>query len=302
MAHKFSTTPMEVYKFLNQKKGRVPDTWDPTSYKFVDVLTDLVKKAKHFELPPRQIGFTEEEDKPGGWLANMSAECNKGIRLPYPVTSISREILDSDRLFFALFWDREAFLSTSLYKDYTDGFFVQVSFNTPKPAENPWVICPCIGFIKFADLMVGKVEEMQGTPIQLIWEDKKARALRGDTYRTATMMVVRDLIELSTSLNLKNTVEVVKGFTGVKAKIGAAKKLPKSFYEIHRVTIDPTTVLVTNKEHQGGTHASPRWHERRGYWRTMKKSGKRVWVRACEVGKKSNGMVYKDYEVVKTGE
>ena len=47
---------------------------------------------------------------------------------------------------------------------------------------------------------------------------------------------------------------------------------------------------------QGGTHASPRWHERRGHWRTMK-SGKKVWVKNCEVGDKTLGAVFHDYKI-----
>jgi hypothetical protein len=46
---------------------------------------------------------------------------------------------------------------------------------------------------------------------------------------------------------------------------------------------------------QGGTHASPRVHLRRGHVRKME-SGRRVWVQACVVGSK-HGMVLKDYKI-----
>ena len=66
-------------------------------------------------------------------------------------------------------------------------------------------------------------------------------------------------------------------------------------------TYDWTTVVIEPSkpkgEDQGGTHASPRWHERRGHWRTMKKSGKRVWVKNCEVGDKALGAVFHDYKI-----
>ncbi|MEM9670856.1 MAG: hypothetical protein AAF950_18260 [Pseudomonadota bacterium] len=45
-----------------------------------------------------------------------------------------------------------------------------------------------------------------------------------------------------------------------------------------------------------GTHASPRWHLRRGHTRTLK-SGKVTWVRECEVGDISRGAVIKDYKL-----
>lgn len=55
---------------------------------------------------------------------------------------------------------------------------------------------------------------------------------------------------------------------------------------------------VTNKRKTkrelGGTHASPRWHERRGHWRTLK-SGKSIWIGQCEIGNKERGGVIKDY-------
>ena len=65
-------------------------------------------------------------------------------------------------------------------------------------------------------------------------------------------------------------------------------------------TYDWTTVVIEpskpKNEPQGGTHASPRWHERRGHWRTMK-SGKKVWVKNCEVGDKTLGAVFHDYKI-----
>lgn len=61
------------------------------------------------------------------------------------------------------------------------------------------------------------------------------------------------------------------------------------------IAIDPARVraAVTSS---GGTHASPRWHLRRGHWRTLA-SGQRVFVRECEVGDPARGGVVKDYRV-----
>jgi hypothetical protein len=65
-------------------------------------------------------------------------------------------------------------------------------------------------------------------------------------------------------------------------------------------TYDWTTVVIEPRrprpEDQGGTHASPRWHERRGHWRTLK-SGKQVWVKNCAVGDKAKGAVFHDYQI-----
>lgn len=61
-----------------------------------------------------------------------------------------------------------------------------------------------------------------------------------------------------------------------------------------------TTVTITPpKPHappQGGHHASPRLHDRRGHYRTYK-SGKRVWIKNCKVGKAADGIGFHDYKV-----
>jgi hypothetical protein len=67
------------------------------------------------------------------------------------------------------------------------------------------------------------------------------------------------------------------------------------------LTFDWHTVEITPPQektpHQGGTHASPRLHDRRGHWRYIKKSNKQVWVLPCKVGDASKGVVFKDYKV-----
>lgn len=71
------------------------------------------------------------------------------------------------------------------------------------------------------------------------------------------------------------------------------KKGKKPSFEWRTVIIEPK---VTQSISLGGTHASPRLHDRRGHWRTMKKSGKRVWVRECKVGDPSKGIIKHDYK------
>lgn len=62
-----------------------------------------------------------------------------------------------------------------------------------------------------------------------------------------------------------------------------------------QVTIDPARLQAASAD-QGGTHASPRWHIRRGHWRQMG-DGRRVFVRQCEVGDPTHGGIVKDYAV-----
>jgi hypothetical protein len=67
-------------------------------------------------------------------------------------------------------------------------------------------------------------------------------------------------------------------------------------YDWNTIVVEPPKPKA---EPQGGTHASPRWHERRGHWRNLK-NNKRVWVRNCEVGNKARGAVFHDYVIKET--
>ena len=72
-----------------------------------------------------------------------------------------------------------------------------------------------------------------------------------------------------------------------------AKGKPPALFDWRTVVIAPPPEPGPPK---GGTHASPRLHDRRGHWRTTA-SGKRVWVRDCKVGDASKGVVFKDYKI-----
>lgn len=71
----------------------------------------------------------------------------------------------------------------------------------------------------------------------------------------------------------------------------AAKGKSPLIYSWHTLQIEPPQ---ERQSHQGGTHATPRLHQRRGHWRSLA-GGKRVWVRDCMVGDASRGTVWKDY-------
>lgn len=73
----------------------------------------------------------------------------------------------------------------------------------------------------------------------------------------------------------------------------AAKGKGPLLFDWHTVSIAPAQA---KREHQGGSHASPRLHERRGHWRIYP-SGKRGWVKNCKVGNASRGVIFKDYKV-----
>ena len=66
-------------------------------------------------------------------------------------------------------------------------------------------------------------------------------------------------------------------------------------YDWRTVVIEP---VKPRSEDKGGTHASPRLHDRRGHLRRLR-SGKNVWVKACKVGDPTKGAVFHDYKIEK---
>lgn len=86
--------------------------------------------------------------------------------------------------------------------------------------------------------------------------------------------------------------ELYKKEASLSAHEICKRKVPP--WEYHEVELSslPGYIYIP----KGGTHASPRWHMRRGHWRNYK-SGKRVWVEQMEVGDKSKGVIVKDYVV-----
>lgn len=117
----------------------------------------------------------------------------------------------------------------------------------------------------------------------------KGKEIPQEAIRSAFRMVAACLLKLQ---------EATQGYkptpqnTFINRK-RSAKGKPAISFDWHTVKIEPPAI---RREHQGGTHASPRLHDRRGHWRNHK-SGKRVWVRSCQVGNAARGAVFKDYQV-----
>ena len=71
----------------------------------------------------------------------------------------------------------------------------------------------------------------------------------------------------------------------------AQGKIPA--YDWRTVIIEP---IAPRQEAKGGTHASPRQHDRRGHLRRLR-SGKNVWVKPHKVGDPSLGVIFHDYQI-----
>lgn len=111
-----------------------------------------------------------------------------------------------------------------------------------------------------------------------------------DPKDQSMMVSIVAMFYASLDMKVQAYVPIVKDtFTNRrKAKEG---KVPT--YDWHTVEIE---LPKLKKEHQGGTHATPRRHQVRGHWRTYK-SGKRCWVKECWKGDATKGTVFKDYVV-----
>lgn len=112
-----------------------------------------------------------------------------------------------------------------------------------------------------------------------------------EEVRPAFRMVCAILVKLSERKSEAYKPVVKDTFLNRKRK---EKGKSAVSFDWHTVEIGP---WASKAEPQGGTHASPRLHDRRGHWRLIKATGKRVWVKACKVGDASKGVVFKDYRV-----
>ena len=107
------------------------------------------------------------------------------------------------------------------------------------------------------------------------------------------LMHAETLLRFLYSLATTHTEEVIQQASPKNNRRILDGKLP--IWEVKTLVLK-TPVTRTVSEYQGGTHASPRQHIRRGHYRHYK-SGKIAWVRDCIVGSLEKGFVHKDYRV-----
>lgn len=158
-----------------------------------------------------------------------------------------------------------------------DGDIVEATFLMRKRMPRGWTDC-LVRIWMYPD---GKVE-IEGNPSER--SDKTVRA-HGEV---AAGIVWRALTILGTAPEIRDR------------KVSLAKRSRLSREGVRgwvwrQVAIDPARLRAATSP-EGGSHAAPRWHIRRGHWRQLA-DGRRVFVRQCEVGDPARGGIVKDYAV-----
>lgn len=120
----------------------------------------------------------------------------------------------------------------------------------------------------------------------------KLRAMRDLSQETAA------IIDLCLALNVPGA-DYPKRPAPAKLNKKRLSRGKPPLYEYTILDIDPMRPQAARNPSQGGTHASPRFHLRRGHLRRLR-SGKVVHVRATSVGDATRGTVGKDYRIKRT--
>lgn len=116
--------------------------------------------------------------------------------------------------------------------------------------------------------------------------------------------VMRDLsdevfatLHLLTALAIDHgRYETLPAPTKLNKKRAQKGRTPFYEYKVLDIVADILQASPVSKPHQGGTHASPRMHKRRGHIRRLR-SGRTTWVRHMIIGKPGAGAVEKEYSV-----
>jgi hypothetical protein len=138
----------------------------------------------------------------------------------------------------------------------------------------------------------GHVFESQMTTAQLTPEMQYLVDLKDSKITTADMLarIVGSVCGFLHETNLGGGVAYVSTPNPTNARRKAKGKRP--LFTWTTVNLDAPRYI---NEPKGGTHASPRLHDRRGHWVTSK-LGKRFWRKDAKVGSAKNGIAFQTYQ------
>lgn len=132
------------------------------------------------------------------------------------------------------------------------------------------------------------------------WAQKKGLTLehnRRDVIASVGSIMIKEsmsLFQFSVAMSCSNvSTEIKKAPKFTNQRRVAKGKMP--LYEYHLLTVDVRD-RDERGEAQGGTHASPRQHLRRGHVRRYK-TGLTIWINEMVVSRTAEGRIDKDYRV-----
>ena len=270
----------------------------------------LMHHAEKFILPEWGKIFTKNE-------FDMLDDLQLPTRMPYPIVAIEyhcsyedlrckpmmkNEVKSSKRI--ALVAETEALYEyTELYAGMSDkygagpGFYVfPISFID---SDQTWTPPPACMFFprggnkdlkdKGRSLILPLGVASYGAYPESERPTRIARDLADEVFATLHLMMALALD--------KGKHEILPAPTKLNKKRAKKNRIPLYEYKILDIVADVLhSPTYSSKPHQGGTHASPRMHKRRGHVRRLP-SGKQTWVRNMIVGKPTAGMVEKEYSV-----
>ena len=212
------------------------------------------------------------------------------LRLPFPkITIISGEKVADDPNNMIRTTTTEQGGSVNLVYSfflcqYSDYIAVHVLFSRPNEIGNSYYLAHCI--LHFVD---GKLKMSKPIPAKEI----KYKLAEEDTIDTMVQLAIIAIHMLTISGGDVYISAPTPNEVAINKK--RMNKGKKPLIEFKLITVDGKKSALPSMPH--GTHASPRQHWRRGHWRTMKKSGKKVWIDPMLVGDEENGKIIKDYAV-----
>jgi hypothetical protein len=130
------------------------------------------------------------------------------------------------------------------------------------------------------------VDIIHGCPFHMPDSRKDELAQIGITY----------LNDISSLLSCSNVEVMQTQPSGPEKMMARKKQIPIKDYNSIKLP-QPIRVGVKDK---GGTHASPRFHTRRGHYRTYHRGQRyesKVWIRPCSVGDPKTPHIRHDYEI-----
>lgn len=208
------------------------------------------------------------------------------LRPPYPVTVVEGELFDMQG-------------ATALIIAHDTGEHVELNFicrmddgaRALFPHLNEWMFSPFTCRFRYSDASIHEPYEMEAKP--LLRDKTWAEHLATDSYKPILRFYIGVCQILANHDVETQDVEPDAKENRIRRIRGKAP-----LYTYKTLTIGAPKTRQVGKGR--GTHASPRSHLRRGFYRTSK-NGVRHWVQATMVKGETPGFVHKDYRVEQKG-